>query len=109
MQAVSGGSGGCYTMRAPPWRVPQRLPHAPDRGDPMYPHQAERLSEALEAGRLDALVATSPENVAYITGFRNAGGGTAEAAGFAVFTRAGTALVVPAAGSASVVADAVDV
>ena len=35
----------------------------------MYPHQAERLSAALEGGALDALVASSPANVAYVTGF----------------------------------------
>ena len=42
----------------------------------MYPHQAERLTEALEAPGCAALVATAPENVLYVTGpervaFRN--------------------------------------
>ena len=75
----------------------------------MYPHQAERLSEALEAAQLDALVATSPENVAYIAGYRNAGGRAVESPEFGVFTRAGTALVVPAAETASATTDGVDV
>jgi Xaa-Pro aminopeptidase len=35
----------------------------------VYPHQAERLAAALARGGFDALVATSPANVAYITGF----------------------------------------
>ena len=35
----------------------------------MYPHQAERLTAALERHKLDALVAASPANIAYITGF----------------------------------------
>ena len=35
----------------------------------MYPHQAERLTAALESGGLDALVAASSANVAYVTGF----------------------------------------
>jgi Xaa-Pro aminopeptidase len=62
----------------------------------MYPHQAERLHAALERHRLDALVATSPANVTYITGFASLARRvypTQEA--YAVVTREGTALVVP--------------
>ena len=75
----------------------------------MYPHQSERLSEALERAHLDALVATSPENVAYITRLQGLGGGGLQAPEFGVFSRAGTALVVPAVEASSVVADAVAV
>jgi Xaa-Pro aminopeptidase len=62
----------------------------------MYPHQAERLHAALDRHRLDALVATSPANVTYVTGFASLARHvypTQEA--YAVVTREGTALVVP--------------
>lgn len=73
----------------------------------MYPHQAERLSEALDRARVDAFVATSPENIAYITGFRRlTASGRPE---FAVFTRGGTALVTAAHEVPAVIADAVEV
>jgi Xaa-Pro dipeptidase len=75
----------------------------------VYPHQAERLSEALERAHLDALVATSSGNISYMTGFRSVAGGVVQAPKFSVFTRAGAALVVPAIEAASVVADAVDI
>jgi Xaa-Pro dipeptidase len=75
----------------------------------VYPHQAERLSEALERAHLDAFVATSPENIAYITGFRGLGDVVARVTEFAVFTRAGTALGLPACEVPSIVADAVEV
>ncbi|HXJ79025.1 MAG TPA: Xaa-Pro peptidase family protein [Candidatus Methylomirabilis sp.] len=75
----------------------------------MYPHQAERLSEALDAAQVEGLVATSPENVAYVTGFRSVAGQRGEAPEFGVFTRSGTALVVPAQHAASIAADAIDV
>ena len=75
----------------------------------MYPHQAERLSEALERAGLDALVATSPENIAYITGFRSLTGAVFPTLQFAIFTRQGAALVVPAIEAPAIIADAVDV
>src|SRR5215471_8308423 len=75
----------------------------------MYPHQAERLSEALEAAQLDALVATSPDNVVYIAGYRNAGRRFVQSPEFGVFARAGSALVVPAVEAASATTDATDV
>ena len=74
----------------------------------MYPHQTERLTEALMRARLGALVATSRDNVAYLTGFsgfrEDLRGGT-----FAVFTPTATALVVPAIDVPAVVAEGVDV
>jgi len=75
----------------------------------VYPHQAERLSEALERAGLDALVATSPENIAYITGFRSLTGAVFPTLQFAIFTRQGAALVVPAIEAPAIIADAVDV
>jgi Xaa-Pro dipeptidase len=63
----------------------------------MYPHQAERLTAALEAGGFEALVAASPANVAYVTGFWSLARAVAPAnETYAVVTRGGTALVVPA-------------
>ena len=75
----------------------------------MYPHQAERLTEALERAGVAALVATSPANVFYVTGFA---GLTPHLYPhlpvFAVFARGGTALVVPGLEAAAVVSEAVE-
>jgi Xaa-Pro dipeptidase len=63
----------------------------------MYPHQAERLTEALDRERLDALVAASPANVAYISGFRSLARVVYPVQEtYAVVSRSGTALAVPA-------------
>jgi Xaa-Pro dipeptidase len=62
----------------------------------MYPHQAERLDGALRHLGVDALVATSAANVAYLTGFRSLSREvypTIEV--FAVYAPSGTALVIP--------------
>jgi len=75
----------------------------------IYPHQAERLTEALERGRFEALVAASSANVAYVTGFRSLTRALYPSAEFAMFTRHGTALVLPAADVPAAVADAPDV
>jgi Xaa-Pro aminopeptidase len=75
----------------------------------MYPHQLERLTGVLDQAGLEALVATTPANIDYVTGFRSL---TQEVYGTrqtAVFTRRGTALVVPAVDLASIVVDAVEV
>jgi Xaa-Pro dipeptidase len=74
----------------------------------VYPHQAERLSEALERARLDALVATSPENIAYLTGFRRSTHPGVTAPVFGVFARQGTALVLQAMDAPTAAADGVD-
>ena len=63
----------------------------------MYPHQIERLTQALEHDGFEALVATRPANVFYVSGFRSlsrAVDPTTEL--FAVFAPRGVALVVPA-------------
>jgi len=75
----------------------------------VYPHQTERLTEALTRGRLGALVATSPDNVAYLTGRSGFTNGCHDARTFAVFTPKATALVVPAVDVPAAVAEAVDV
>ena len=63
----------------------------------MYPHQAERLDGVLARLGVRALVAASPANVAYVTGFRSPSRELDPTTPtFAVYTRAGTALVVPA-------------
>jgi len=63
----------------------------------VYPHQAERLTAALELDGLAALVAATPANVFYVTGYGRPSQAVDPAAEFfAVFTRRGTALVVPA-------------
>ena len=62
----------------------------------MYPHQAERLTAELERHRLDALVAASPANVAYVTGFTSLARRVyPDQESYAVVARGGTALVVP--------------
>src|SRR6185503_12429403 len=75
----------------------------------VYPHQAERLIGALTRGRLGALVATSPDNVAYLTGRSGFTEGLHDAQTFAVFTPSATALVVPAIDVPAIVAEAADV
>jgi Xaa-Pro aminopeptidase len=63
----------------------------------VYPHQTERLTQALEHDGLEALVATSPANVSYLSGFRSLSRAVAPATEIlAVFTRRGSALVIPA-------------
>ncbi len=64
----------------------------------MYPHQTERLTAALEAGGLDALVATTPANLFYVTGFRSVLQVTCPGRElYAVFSRHGVALALPVA------------
>jgi len=63
----------------------------------VYPHQIERLTQALEHDGFEALVATRPANVFYVSGFRSlsrAVDPTTEL--FAVFAPRGIALIVPA-------------
>jgi Xaa-Pro dipeptidase len=62
----------------------------------MYPHQTERLTRVLEREGLEALVATSPENIAYVTGFRSLSQAIYRRTPlFGIFSRESTALVVP--------------
>jgi Xaa-Pro aminopeptidase len=76
----------------------------------MYPHQAERLTAVLEDQGLEALIATSPENVLYVTGFRSLSQAIYRGTPlFGVFTRRASALVVPAVDVPAVTAAALDV
>ncbi len=75
----------------------------------MYPHQLERLTGVLDQAGLEALVASTPANIAYLTGFRSLTQEIYLTRQTAVFTRRGTALVVPAVDLASIVLDGVEV
>jgi Xaa-Pro dipeptidase len=75
----------------------------------VYPHQADRLTTALQVAGLEALVATTPANVRYITNFRSLREAVLHTRQFAVFSPRATALVAEAADVPSIVADAVPV
>src|ERR687885_749784 len=63
----------------------------------MYPHQTERLDGVLARLGVQAVIATSPANVAYVTGFRRLARPPEPTADvFAVYAKSGTALVIPA-------------
>ena len=62
----------------------------------MYPHQSERLDAALQACGVDAVIATSPADVAYLTGFGSFSRGVYPADIAAVYAKSGTGLVIPA-------------
>jgi Xaa-Pro aminopeptidase len=62
----------------------------------MDAHRRQRLTAVLDAEGLDALVGTTPENVHYVTGFRSVSHALFRGLElYAVFTRRGTALVIP--------------
>ena len=61
----------------------------------MYPHQKERLDAALERFDVDAVVATSAADVAYLTGFWSFSRSVYPAEIAAVYSKAGTALLIP--------------
>lgn len=75
----------------------------------MYPHQIERLTATLEREGLSALVATTPENIFYITGFRSLNTAIFRSTNMAVWSPRGTALVVPAVDLAPIAADRIPV
>jgi Xaa-Pro aminopeptidase len=75
----------------------------------VYPHQIERLTEALEREGLAAVVATSPANVFYMTDFERFGHETVRAEHFALWTPRGVALVVPALDVPHVVIERIEV
>src|SRR5205085_1884581 len=81
---------------------------APGRS-PMYPHQIERLGNVLEREELRALVASTPANITYLTGFRSLSQAVYQRTPiFAIHAPEGTALVVPVI-DAPAVADAAEV
>ena len=75
----------------------------------MYPHQAERLSEALERAASMPWWPRRPRTSPTSQGSVPGGNEVVQAPVFGVFTRAGAALVLPVSEAASVIADAVDV
>src|SRR5207244_8375183 len=78
----------------------------PRRRARVYPHQIERLTEALERESLAAVIGTSAANVFYMTDFRGPGH---RAERFAVWTPRGLALVVPTADVALVIGEGIEV
>jgi Xaa-Pro dipeptidase len=74
----------------------------------MDAHRRTRLTQVLEREGLDALVATSPENVPYVTGFRSMAHTLFRGLElYGVFTRSGVGLVVPFIDTAGVAADGI--
>lgn len=71
----------------------------------MDSHRRERLTRVMEAEGLDGLVATTTENLFYVTGFRSISHAIFRGAEFyGVFTRQGTGLAVPFIDTAGVAA-----
>jgi Xaa-Pro aminopeptidase len=76
----------------------------------MNPHVTARLTRVLEAEGLDALVATTTENLYYVTGFRSISHALFRGLElYGVFTRRGTGLVVPFIDTTGVAADGIRV
>jgi Xaa-Pro dipeptidase len=76
----------------------------------MDPHVKSRLSRVLDAEGLDALIASTPENVQYLTGFRSIAHALFRGLElYAVFTRQGVGLVIPFIDATGVSADGITV
>jgi Xaa-Pro dipeptidase len=76
----------------------------------MDAHVQSRLSRVLEAEGLDALVATTTENLQYVTGFRSIAHALFRGLElYGVFTRRGVGLVIPFIDSTGVSADGIQV
>src|SRR2546428_553514 len=76
----------------------------------MDAHRRQRLTAVLEAEGLDALVATTTENVYYVGGLRSISHALFRGLElYAVFTRRGTALVIPFIDTTGVAADRIEV
>jgi Xaa-Pro aminopeptidase len=76
----------------------------------MDAHRRQRLTAVLEAQGLDALVATTTENVYYVSGLRSISHALFRGLElYAVFTRRGTALVVPFIDTTGVASDRLEV
>jgi Xaa-Pro dipeptidase len=76
----------------------------------MDPHHRQRLTAVLDAERLDALVATSPENLYYVTGFRSISHALFRGLElYGVVTRKGVGLVIPFIDTTGVAADRIEV
>src|SRR5262249_61563263 len=76
----------------------------------MDAHRRQRLTGVLEAEGLDALVATTTENVYYVSGLRSISHALFRGLElYAVFTRRGTALVIPYIDTTGVASDGIQV
>jgi len=76
----------------------------------MDQHVKARLTQVLDAEGLDALVATTPENLQYVTGFRSVAHALFRGLElYGVFTRKGVGLVIPFIDSTGVSADGIQV
>lgn len=76
----------------------------------MDPHRRQRLTAVLEAEGLDALVATTTENVYYVSGLRSISHALFRGLElYAVFSRRGTALVIPFIDTTGVASERIDV
>ena len=74
----------------------------------MDPHVKARLTRVLDAEGLDALVATTPENLQYVTGFRSIAHALFRGLElYGVFTRQGVGLVIPFIDATGVSADGI--
>jgi Xaa-Pro aminopeptidase len=76
----------------------------------MDAHRRQRLTSVLESQGLDALVATTTENVYYVSGLRSISHALFRGLElYAVFTRRGTALVIPFIDTTGVASDRIEV
>jgi len=76
----------------------------------MDPHVKSRLTKVLDAEGLDALVASTPENLQYVTGFRSIAHALFRGLElYGVFTRQGVGLVIPFIDATGVSADGIAV
>jgi Xaa-Pro aminopeptidase len=76
----------------------------------MDAHRRQRLTAVLEAQGLDALVATTTENAYYVSGLRSISHALFRGLElYAVFTRRGTALVIPFIDTTGVASDRIEV
>ncbi|HEY7253264.1 MAG TPA: Xaa-Pro peptidase family protein [Methylomirabilota bacterium] len=76
----------------------------------MDPHVKSRLTRVLDAEGLDALVASTPENLQYVTGFRSIAHAIFRGLElYGIFTRGGVGLVIPFIDAAGVAADGIAV
>ena len=74
----------------------------------MDPHVKSRLTRVLDAEGLDALVASTPENLQYVTGFRSIAHALFRGLElYGVFTREGVGLVIPFIDATGVSADGI--
>src|SRR3989475_5823394 len=76
----------------------------------MNAHRRQRLTAVLEAEGLDAIIGTTTENVYYVSGLPSISHALFRGLElYAIFTRRGTALVIPFSDTTGVASDAIEV